>query len=413
MIKAAKAANSFTPMFATSLDDDGGATAKTTTCTFSGTATAAGTIYGYVHGVRVTAAVASGDAATVVSAAWDAALTATTKELQMSNAEATGVVTLTARNAGAEGEYFDVRFNYYDGEEFPAGITCAVAAGTSGATNPDITTAIAAIGDIQYHTIISGYTDATNLTALETELTARWAALAENDGHAFQGVTGNLSAHTTLGSARNSAYSTIMGGGLSPTTPWEWASVAGAIDAFEPDPARPRQTLRLPGLLAPAREVQFTRTERETLLNNGIATHVADNAGNVYVERMITTFQTDALSNASTVFLDITTPRTLSRLRFDWRTRISAKYPRHKLADDGTLFAPGQPVVTPNVIRAEAHDLFLNAWEPQGLVEGYDQFADDLIVERNAGDVNRLDCQLCPDLMNQLRITATQISFLL
>jgi phage tail sheath gpL-like len=237
--------------------------------------------------------------------------------------------------------------------------------------------------------------------------------MAQNEGHAFHGITGNLSAHTALGGARNSAFSTIVGGGLTPSTPWEAAARAAAVDALEPDPARPRQTLRLIGQLAPKREDQFDRAERETLLNTGIATLVADQSGAVSIERLITTFQTDTLGNPSTVFLDITTPRTLARLRFDWRTRMITKYPRHKLADDGTLFSPGQPVITPSVARAEALDLFDTVWEPGGLVEGREQFAADLIVERNAGDPNRLDSQLAPDLMNQLRVNASSVQFLL
>jgi phage tail sheath gpL-like len=415
MIKAAKAANSFTPMFAIALDDDGGATAATKIVTITGTATAAGSIFLYIHGKRVVTPIPDTTTAAAAGPLVDAAIVAaqSDQELQMTSAAVLGVVTLTARNAGEAGEQFDVRTNFNDGEEDVPGLTVVVTDGVTGATNPSIATAITAIGAIQYHTIIHPYTDATNLAAIEAEMDARWQPLADIDGHAFTGITGTLSDHTTLGSGRNSAFSTIIGGGESPTTPWEWAANVGAVDAFEPDPARPRQTLRLRSVLPPAREDQFDRAERETLLNNGIASHVVDLGGNVSIERLITTFQTDALGNPSTVFLDITTPRTLSRIRFDWRTRIATKYPRHKLANDGTLFSPGQAVVTPNVIRGEALDLFTNTWEPGGLVEGFEQFQADLIVERSTSDPNRVDAQLAPDLINQLRVSATSIQFLI
>ena len=49
----------------------------------------------------------------------------------------------------------------------------------------------------------------------------------------------------------------------------------------------------------------------------------------------------------------------------------------------------------------------------QVLVEGIDQFKNDLVVERNAQDVNRLDFLLGPDLINQLRVIGAQIQFLL
>ena len=88
------------------------------------------------------------------------------------------------------------------------------------------------------------------------------------------------------------------------------------------------------------------------------------------------------------------------------------RYPRHKLADDGTRFGPGQAIITPKIGKSEAIARF-ELWEELGLVEGFEQFKRDLIVERNAQDVNRLDFLLSPDLMNQLRVVGAQIGFLL
>ena len=109
---------------------------------------------------------------------------------------------------------------------------------------------------------------------------------------------------------------------------------------------------------------------------------------------------------------DVTTMRTLSYLRYAVRTRIALRYPRHKLASDGTLFDPGQAVVTPSSIKAELISLF-RQWESAGLVEGFDQFKDDLIVERSTTDANRVDMRMSPDLMNQFRVFAGQVQFLL
>ena len=91
---------------------------------------------------------------------------------------------------------------------------------------------------------------------------------------------------------------------------------------------------------------------------------------------------------------------------------ILTKYPRHKLADDGTRFGPGQAIVTPKTMKAEAVARFTQ-WETLGLVEGAEQFKRDLIIERNAQDPNRLDHLLPPDLINQLRVNGVQIAFLL
>jgi phage tail sheath gpL-like len=102
---------------------------------------------------------------------------------------------------------------------------------------------------------------------------------------------------------------------------------------------------------------------------------------------------------------------TLSFIRFDLRTHLLNRFPRHKLADDGTRFAPGQAVVTPGKIRAEIIAKF-RQWEEIALVENADQFKSDLIVERNGTDPNRVDILMPPDLINQLRVTAAQVQFI-
>lgn len=49
--------------------------------------------------------------------------------------------------------------------------------------------------------------------------------------------------------------------------------------------------------------------------------------------------------------------------------------------------------------------------EDLGLVENIDSFKANLVAERNAGDQNRLDVLMPPDLVNQLRIVANKIQF--
>jgi phage tail sheath gpL-like len=49
--------------------------------------------------------------------------------------------------------------------------------------------------------------------------------------------------------------------------------------------------------------------------------------------------------------------------------------------------------------------------EELGLVEGFDQFKADLVVERDALDANRLNFLLPPNLINQLVVTAAKVQF--
>ena len=47
-----------------------------------------------------------------------------------------------------------------------------------------------------------------------------------------------------------------------------------------------------------------------------------------------------------------------------------------------------------------------------GWVENFDQFAEELVVERNQSDPNRMDFLLPPDLMNNFLVSAAKMSFL-
>lgn len=94
------------------------------------------------------------------------------------------------------------------------------------------------------------------------------------------------------------------------------------------------------------------------------------------------------------------------------RSRISQKFPRHKLADDGTRYGIGQAIVTPSVIRAELIALH-GELEEKGLLENLEAFKAGLVVERNLDDRNRLDVLAMPDLVNQFRVFAMQTRFVL
>jgi phage tail sheath gpL-like len=170
------------------------------------------------------------------------------------------------------------------------------------------------------------------------------------------------------------------------------------------------QTLVLKGMLAPAEGLRFTRTERNLLLYDGISTFTVGPDGTCAIERAITTYQVNTAGLPDPSYLDVETLATLAVLRRTLRARIAQKYPRHKLANDGTNFGSGQAIVTPSIIRAEVIAL-ARQWEQRGWVENLDQFKADLIVERNADDPNRVDAVIPPDIINQLRVLAAQIQF--
>lgn len=411
MVASFKANNTFTELVCIALDDNPAGASATGTLTVTGTATSSGTLNLYIGGRRVQVGVASGDVQNSVAAAIVAAVTADL-DLPVTAAAVDNVVTLTARHKGEEGNALDVRLNYYIGEEIPAGVAVAIVAMSGGTANPDLSDVITAMGDDWYNLIAMPYTDAANLVLLETELADRWGPTRPIEGHAIAAATGTHAAMSTLGDSRNSPHLSIMATNKSPTPPVEVAAALVGVAAHygNIDPARPFQTLPVVGMKPPAQSDRFTLAERNLLLLDGMATFTVDAGGRCLVERMMTTYNLNAQGMEDISYQDLNTMLTLGYLRYSFRVRFSTRYPRHKLGNDGTAYGQGQAIITPKVAKAECFSLF-RQWEEVALVENFDQFKQDIVVERDQVDPNRLNFLLPPDLVNQFRVAAAQIQF--
>lgn len=407
------AANKSTEVWLGVLADDAAGVAATGTITVTGPATAAGTIALYLGGERVTVGVANADTATVIAAAIAAAINANL-DLPVTATSSLGVVTITFRHKGLSGNTYDVRHSFRDGEAIPAGVALASVALAGGTTSPVLTSLIAAMADLWFHVWAHPYTDTTSLVAIESELALRFGPMRSQDGLAITSMSGTFSAHTALGGARNSPHSVIVAqpGATPLVPPMEFAAEVAALVALHgaADPARPFQTLVMTRAIAPAETDQWSLDERNLFLFDGISTTKRAAGGIVQLERMITTYQTSPAGADDTAYLDATTMLTLLYLRYSFRVRMQTRYPRHKLAADGTRFGSGQEIITPKLGKGEAIAWF-REMEELGLVEGFDQFKRDLVCERNPSNPNRLDFLLPPDLINALIVTGAQIQF--
>lgn len=394
------------------LGDNGAGVAASATVTITGPATGAGTISLYIGGVRVPVAVASADVQNTIAAAINAAINAAT-DLPVTSTVTTNVVTITCRHKGEVGNQIDLRVNYQDGEATPAGLTVALSAAAlgSGTTNPTLTTAIAALGDAWYHAWAFPYLDSTSLSAIEAELDSRDGPMRMIDGVAFTAKSDTVANMGTLGNARNSRFVSITATNQSPTPAFEIAAgeLGKVLESVAADAGRPFQTLPLAGVLPPVETAQNTKTERNTLLYDGISTlNVV--GGTVLIERLITTYKTTAASSPDTSYLDVRTRFVLQFLRFSLRSQLGARYARHKLADDSTRFGAGQFVVTPAIIKGEVLTWFRNM-EELGHLQHYDEFKSLLQVEIDPNDPNRVNMRLPVDFVNFLAVIGAQIAF--
>ncbi|MDE3022259.1 MAG: phage tail sheath subtilisin-like domain-containing protein [Pseudomonadota bacterium] len=399
------------------LADDGAAVAATGTITITGAPTATGVISLYIAGVLVSVAVGLTDTPTSIAANIAAAINADT-DLPVTATSALGVVTVTAKNKGLAGNDIDMRLNYQgaaSGEVLPAGIAVAFAAMAAGATNPSLTTGLANLMDMPFDFIVLPYTDTTSLNALQdflNDATGRWSWDVQVYGHFFTALRGTYASLGTAGTARNDQHGSIMGFYDSPTPNWSWAAALAGQDAVSAraDPGVPVQTLALQGVLAPPLQSRFSLSERNTLLYDGISTFTVAQDGTVAIENLITTYQKNSFGQPDNSYLEVETLFLLIYVLRFMSVRITTKYARTKLAANGTRFAPGSNIVTPNIIRADIIAAYQEL-EYNGYVQNSIAFAQNLIVEQNANNPNRVDVLWPADLIDQLRILALLAQF--
>jgi phage tail sheath gpL-like len=425
MCNAFKQNNPNTELYAVALSDAGAAVAASGVIRFSVALSATGfslvgngTYNLLIDGIKVPVVLTSGwSAADINSAAIDK-ITATDQLPVTGSTNATSALCIIAKNAGSQGNFIDIRANYYTGKEDPSGFgdSAPITAMANGATDPSVSGVWAIAADIQFHYVGMPYDGATNIASLETELADRFGPLVNLQGQGFVGVRKSLADASTLGNSRNSAHNCIMAAYGSPSGPARWTAALCAVAAYNlnQDPARPLHYLPLKGILAPTEADRFMRSERDILLYDGIATYLVDSGGNVCIERCITTYQTNAAGVLDPSYLDVQTLATLSEIRYQYKARMLTRFivPRFKLVSDTFPVQPGTNVVQPKTIKDEIIALF-TMLRDKGLIENLDDFKTNLIVERSTTDQNRVDVLLPPDLVNQFMMLGSIIQFIL
>ncbi len=399
------------------LADAGGAIAATGTITFTGAPTANASFYLYLGGVRYVLPVTTTMTPTTLAAALVALINAD-PTCPVTASSAAGVVTLTADSLGPLGNDYPIAVSFFGipgGEPLVPGLTTTIVQMASGATAPTLTNLLAALGDQTFDFIVCPYNDTTTLNALQAFLNdtaGRWSYSAQLYGHVFTSKTGTLSALVTFGDGRNDQHASCLGINGSPTPAWYVAAVkAGAVAAsLRNDPGQPLQTLALPGVIAPPLASRFQQTDRNTLLYNGISTFTVADDGTVMLENVITTYQKNAFGAADNSYLEVETMFTLMAVLRRLRTYVTSNFARCKLADNGTPVTAGSNTVTPNIVRAGLIAQY-NEMEELGLVQDADVFGNELVVQRNALNPNRLDVLFPAILIDQLRILAVLAQF--
>ncbi|WCG83811.1 phage tail sheath C-terminal domain-containing protein [Pectobacterium sp. A5351] len=387
--------NSYLQLQVIGVSDAGAATAATGALTLTGTATASGTLSAFVGVTRVDVAVSADDTAATVAAALNTAIAQKTV-LPVTATVTAGVVTLTAKNKGLAGNDITLRI-----ASTTTGLTAAATSMTGGDIDPDIAPALAAVFAAGHNIIVSPYATQTALTALRTHLDNVSDPLEQRGAIGVAGWPKSLSTGSTLASSINNGRITAGWHNGSVKTPAQIAAAYAAVIASEEDPARPLNTLAMNTLDVTALSARPGRNEQENALYNGLTPFEIGPGDKVQIVRAISTYTKNADGVDDVSLLDITTIRTLDYVRKACRERVTLRFPRDKLSSR-----------TPDRVRSELLDV-LYKLEELGIIENVDAYKDQLIVERDSQDVNRLNARIPADIVNGLHVFAGRIDLLL
>lgn len=381
----------------------------------TGPAAESGTIALYIDGTKVSVGVTKGDTAAQVATNIGAQIAANL-DLPLT-AAVDGVVNskvnLTARHKGECGNDIDVRANFYLGEQLPAGVALAITAMAGGTGNPDVGPLLAAIKGDDRLVLISPWTDATNIGKIEADFAERYGPMKQQESHCFAAKSGTYAQLNTYGAGRNSPHVTILTREGSMVAPWRLAASVAGLAAMRgsADPARPFFGMVLPGIPAPAEKDRFDQPTRNNLLKAGISTFRYGTDGTTMIEMIVTTYKTNSMGVPTRAYFKLQSKWTADYFRYAWKRLIATRYPDYKLANDGTNYAPGQPIVTPKTLRIESIGLARDL-EYAGLIENVEEFKQTLIMLRSMANPNQVNAVASPNLVNQFDVFAAAIQFI-
>ena len=400
------------------VDEPSGGTAMTKTLTMSGAASATADFELPIHvaGEVIKVAVATGDTLADIATAIDTAINAAS-ELPVASTVATEVATVADKTKGVNGNgivigFGDPREGADEVTSYTAGgVTCTVADGVAGAGVPDLTAAIANMGEVRYDTVLTSFNDAATLTVLEAEMDRRFHAETMLQGTVFAADQGTDSELTTFGLTRNSEYTCYFGVGESVTLPWVGAALYAGADVLERFPNTPRRNTELKGMVAPPISKRPARIpDRELLLRSGISTFYVDPSGKCRVDLPITTYQKTPLGVADDSMLLVTTMRSLSAYRQRWFATKSVEFSGKLIVDDGQITDADVPSITLEAARSISL-AFFRAQAARGLVRNEAAFIETLNAALNPANDTRFDLGHFPTLVKELTQVATFVGF--
>ena len=261
-------------------------------------------------------------------------------------------------------------------------VTASAAKLGSGATDPSLATALAAVAGERYHLIVvlldksSPFGEADDHVALES------------DGEHGRGevaliaTTGTLGAATTIAAARNSARAVQWWCKGTTSSFVRLAAAAAAVMASETNAAMPYNTLVLPGILPPTIANRPTPTEIENALAGGVAPIVVNASGKLAMVRAVTTRTLNDSGLPDGTLRDVNVVQIFDRIRDALASMFSTRYGRRIWADDDPEGLLPPYVATPAKVKEDALVVLRKLQSDEGIVQRVDELADDFVVQK-------------------------------
>ena len=388
----------------------------------SGATGTAGTGTIIVQGETIQVPIAAADTTTIIAASIAAAIGSTTPYynpltgamLQFTAASAAAVATATCRHAGSI--FADTEFYIppISGNLFTTA-NLTIASGTTGTGQPTLTTALSALGDDNWDFIVSPWSDSTSTAAyasLTNDTSGRWSYPRGSYGHVWSVATGSLSALQTLGAALNDRHLTVLGRNSASVTPSHlWVAgyaarrAAWLSDYATGNVSRNATGLVVQGLQGPRdRSTWFGYSSRNSLVQAGISTFLNNQDGSVAIDKDVTTQETGTSGQPDATFRDVQTIYQTMHVTRIQKADVAFNLGNRAIADIKP--AGLDAIVTPKDIASQFivsyQRLFL-----QGLVENVAGYIQNLSVQRNASNRNRVDVYNPIQVVRPLDVLAT------
>lgn len=412
MAMAADKGRGVVPLYALPVADAGGAQAATGQITVTGTATGSGTISLYIAGKLVRVAVAKDDTYDVIAEAIADAITADVT-LPVTAAADSGDVNLTSKWKGLSANGITIEVDLGgDVEEAnePAGVTLTITDMASGATDPTITTALAALGDTWYTIIVNPYTVDTQLDDIEAAGDARINPLVKRPFIGVCGYTDTRDNFLTFLGDRNSIWTTIMPVEGSPNLPAEIAAALGGVAAahWQSKPGVPYRKY-LPDILPGT--ARWTYAQRDAVIKAGGSTFRVGEDERVYVDALATTrTQTDLGADDDSWRFTETVNNIQAKIYSVEQVFLGEPFVEAVVVDDDAITGMSY-AIRPKTVKAYAIRLIDELWSARALTKERDAVVAGIVAEIDSGNPGRINL-LIPDVLAAgLKIIAGKIEW--